>query len=177
MTIGAKGETGMAELVPGVNCSYQCGACSAEAQGVSTDEVHMEVDFKAELSACQVSLEQHVETVEALRADLDREKALRESAEAKLAAVRRIQAWSPCPAEPEGDDDGPLYQGFITDPGGTWVKVEDLVAILNAPSQGEAQFRCGSCRDTGKWSTGSVCPACGGISVDPSQGEGGGGNG
>jgi hypothetical protein len=27
------------------------------------------------------------------------------------------------------------------------------------------QYRCGSCRDTGKWSNGIVCPPCGGASV------------
>jgi hypothetical protein len=29
------------------------------------------------------------------------------------------------------------------------------------------QYRCGSCRDTGKWSNGIVCPPCGGASVQP----------
>ena len=27
-------------------------------------------------------------------------------------------------------------------------------------------FKCGSCRDTGKWASGIVCPACGGLAAE-----------
>jgi len=61
---------------------------------------------------------------------------------AVIARVRAVPAWSPCPAEPDEDDDGPLYQGFVTDPEGTWVKVEDLVTALAAAPEhtGRAKF-------------------------------------
>jgi hypothetical protein len=60
-----------------------------------------------------------------------------ESAEAKLAAVRGVTRWQPCEVEPaEDEEDGPVYQGFLTDPAGAWVKWEDIADLL-APSQGE----------------------------------------
>lgn len=62
-----------------------------------------------------------------------------ESAEAQLAAVRALPRWAPCLAEPEEDDDGPLYQGWLTDPDGAWVKYEDILALLNAPSPGAGE--------------------------------------
>lgn len=53
-----------------------------------------------------------------------------DAAESELAQLRErvasLPRWSPCLAEPEEDDDGPLYQGFLTDPAGTWVRWEDL---------------------------------------------------
>lgn len=40
-----------------------------------------------------------------------------------------ITRWNPCPAEPEEDDDGPLFQGFLTDTQGEWVKWEDIATL------------------------------------------------
>ena len=37
------------------------------------------------------------------------------------------QRWSPCVVDAE-DEDGPVFQGFLTDPNGEWVKWEDIVA-------------------------------------------------
>lgn len=36
------------------------------------------------------------------------------------------------------------------------------VQLVRLPRALPALHRCGSCRDTGKWSTGVECPACGG---------------
>jgi hypothetical protein len=43
--------------------------------------------------------------------------------------VAKLPRWEPCPAEPEEDDDGPLFQGFLTDAAGTWVRWEDIEAL------------------------------------------------
>lgn len=43
-----------------------------------------------------------------------------------------ITRWMPCPAEPEEDDDGPLFQGFLTHPQGEWVKWADVAAPTSA---------------------------------------------
>lgn len=101
---------------------------------------------------------------EELRQVMLGERRARESAEAKLAAVQGVAR------QLRG-----LAVEFRLNPQvhSTYSECASRIErALLAPSQGEAQFRCGSCRDTGKWSTGIVCPACGGASVVPSQGEG-----
>lgn len=60
---------------------------------------------------------------------LDESEAELAKAEAKIAAVRKVTAWSPCEVDAD-DEDGPVFQGFLTDEGGTWVKVSDLVEAL-----------------------------------------------
>jgi hypothetical protein len=60
-----------------------------------------------------------------------------ESAEAQLAAVRNLPRWTPCEVEAEeGDPDGPVFQGFLTDTAGAWIRVEDLERALNKPTPG-----------------------------------------
>lgn len=46
-----------------------------------------------------------------------------EAAEAKLRAVSDVARYAPCEVDP---DDGPAYQGFLTDPAGEWVKWDDV---------------------------------------------------
>lgn len=41
------------------------------------------------------------------------------------------------------------------------------VQIVRLPRELPSPHRCGSCRDTGKWSTGIECPACGGPTLRP----------
>jgi hypothetical protein len=62
-------------------------------------------------------------------------------ATATLDRVRKVQLWSPQPAEPERDDDGPLYQGFMTDQGGQWIRIEDLLEALSATTAQAAMCR------------------------------------
>ncbi len=74
-----------------------------------------------------------------LDADMNGERA--EASESRLAETTKLPRWQPCPAEPEEDDDGPLFQGFVTDPNGPWVLWEDLVARLaNQPAAPAESF-------------------------------------
>jgi hypothetical protein len=54
------------------------------------------------------------------------------AAETSLAAATELPRWEPCQVEPNEDDDGPLFDGFLTDPAGSWVRWEDLARVLAA---------------------------------------------
>lgn len=49
----------------------------------------------------------------------------------KLQSIRNLQRWEPCLAEPNEDEDEPVFSGFLTDSKGTWVRWEDLERIVN----------------------------------------------
>lgn len=42
--------------------------------------------------------------------------------------IESLTRWTPCEVDPD-DEDGPVFQGFLTDPAGAWVKFEDLAEI------------------------------------------------
>lgn len=45
--------------------------------------------------------------------------------------MRTIPRWSPCEVDSD-DEDGPVFQGFLTDENGAWVKWEDVAPLLAA---------------------------------------------
>ncbi len=47
----------------------------------------------------------------------------------KLKAVKAVTRWAPCEVDPN-DEDGPVFQGFLTDPEGTWVRWDDIKEAL-----------------------------------------------
>lgn len=54
------------------------------------------------------------------------------AAETALASARNLTRWEPTVVEPQPEDDGPLYDGFLTDDEGTWIRYEDLSALLTS---------------------------------------------
>lgn len=51
------------------------------------------------------------------------------------ADVRQLPRWEPSETEPNEGEDGPVFDGFLTDPDGTWVRWEDIERLLGAAKE------------------------------------------
>jgi len=64
-----------------------------------------------------------------------------------------LTRWSPCEVDPEAED-GPVFQGFLADPAGAWVKWQDVVERGRKPYEAPAideSLDLGIETDVSKW--------------------------
>lgn len=68
-----------------------------------------------------------------------------------------LTRWAPCVVDAE-DEDGPVFQGFLTDPAGEWVRWADLAAQPATAPAYDARFESCPCETADEHERGACLP-------------------